>query len=92
MQVMTVAVGVSTSLRQAMLACALNGVGLALVIPSVQSVVADCHPPEQRGRAFGLMSLTSSLGAWAGGQRGGGRTVPGKCLLPTGSPPPRLRG
>lgn len=59
---MTVAVGVSTSLRQAMVACAFNGMGLALVIPSVQSVVADCHPAEQRGRAFGLMSLTSSLG------------------------------
>ncbi|KAL6771840.1 hypothetical protein ACKKBG_A28005 [Auxenochlorella protothecoides x Auxenochlorella symbiontica] len=64
--VMTVAVGVSTSLRQAMVACAFNGMGLALVIPSVQSVVADCHPAEQRGRAFGLMSLTSSLGGMVG--------------------------
>lgn len=63
---MTAAVGMSTSLHQAMIACALNGVGLALVIPSVQSVVADSCPPEKRGRAFGAMSLTSSVGALLG--------------------------
>ena len=77
---MTAAVGLSTNLHQAMVACALNGVGLALVIPSVQSVVADSCPPEKRGRAFGTMSLTSSLGALLGAflaTNAGSRTVYG---------------
>jgi MFS family permease len=43
-----------------------NGVGLALVIPAVSSMIADYHPPETRGRAFGMMSLTASLGGMAG--------------------------
>lgn len=63
---MTIALGLATGLQQAMLASAVNGVGLALVIPSVQSVVADCTTPDQRGRAFGTMGLTSSLGGMAG--------------------------
>ena len=45
---------------------AVNGVGLALVIPAVSSMIADYHPPETRGRAFGMMSLTASLGGMAG--------------------------
>lgn len=47
---------------QAMVSCAFNGLGLALVIPCVQSLVADYHPSEARGQAFGLMGLTSSFG------------------------------
>ena len=39
-----------------------NGVGLALVIPCVQSLTADYNPPESRGRAFGIMFFTSALG------------------------------
>ena len=49
-------------LVQAMVSCAFNGLGLALVIPCVQSLVADYHPSEARGQAFGLMGLTSSFG------------------------------
>lgn len=41
---------------------AFNGVGLALVIPCVASLIADYHPPETRGQAFGLMAFTSGLG------------------------------
>jgi hypothetical protein len=47
---------------QAMLYSAANGVGLALVIPCVQSLTADYNPPEMRGRAFGVMFFTSALG------------------------------
>lgn len=50
-----------------MLFCAANGIGLALVIPCVQSVVADHYGEEARGGAFGAMSFTSSLGGLAGG-------------------------
>lgn len=64
--VMTSLMGLSTSLGQAMLSCAVNGLGLALVIPCVSSMIADYHPPETRGNAFGMMSLTASLGGMAG--------------------------
>ncbi|KAK9866373.1 hypothetical protein WJX84_011358 [Apatococcus fuscideae] len=65
--IMTAAIGFSQSLSQAMVSCAFNGLGLALVIPCVQSLVADYHPSEARGQAFGLMGLTSSFGGLVGG-------------------------
>ena len=43
-----------------MVSCAINGLGLALVIPCVQSLVADYHPSESRGKAFGFMFFTAS--------------------------------
>lgn len=49
-------------LLQAMIWCGINGIGLALVIPCVQSLIADYHPPETRGQAFGIMFFTSGLG------------------------------
>lgn len=39
-----------------------NGLGLALVIPCVQSLIADYYPPDSRGKAFGAMGLTASIG------------------------------
>ncbi len=45
-----------------MVSCAINGLGLALVIPCVQSLVADYHPSESRGKAFGFMFFTASCG------------------------------
>jgi MFS family permease len=47
---------------QAMVASGVNGLGLALVIPCLQSLTADFHPPESRGKAFGWMFCVSSLG------------------------------
>ena len=47
---------------QAALWSAFNGVGLALVIPSIQSLTADYHPAEHRGSAFGTLFLVSSMG------------------------------
>ena len=63
---MTSAIGLSTSLPQAMLACAVNGLGLALVIPTLSSLVADSTAVGIRGRAFGAMGLIASLGGMAG--------------------------
>ena len=48
-----------------MIWCGINGIGLALVIPCVQSLIADYYSPETRGQAFGLMFFTSGLGALA---------------------------
>jgi hypothetical protein len=46
-----------------MFASGVNGLGLALVIPCLQSLTADFHPAESRGKAFGWMFCVSSLGA-----------------------------
>ena len=40
--------------------------GLSLLIPAAQSVTADYHEEERRGRAFGLLYLTGTLGALTG--------------------------
>ena len=52
------------------LACAgINGIGLSMVIPSGQSMVADYYPEERRGAAFGALYLTGALGAMLGAHR-----------------------
>jgi MFS family permease len=43
--------------------CALNGVGLALVLPCVQSVIAEIYMAKSRGKAFGLIFTISAAGA-----------------------------
>ena len=50
-----------------MFCAAVNGLGLSLVIPCSQSVIADLYSPTFRGRAFGLMQLVSAAGAVGGG-------------------------
>lgn len=45
-----------------MIWCGVNGIGLALVIPCVQSLTADYNPADLRGRAFGIMSFTAAMG------------------------------
>ena len=50
-----------------MVYAACNGVGLALVIPCSQSLIADFYTSEVRGRAFGLMQLIGALGVMLGG-------------------------
>ena len=50
-----------------MFCAAVNGLGLSLVIPCSQSVIADLYSPTFRGRAFGLMQLVSASGAVGGG-------------------------
>lgn len=56
----------STTLVQACSFTTMNGLGLALVIPCAQSLMADYFPAEQRGRAFGAMQLTMSFGSMVG--------------------------
>ena len=40
---------------QAMLYSGMNGIGLALVVPCVQSLIADYPPADKRGAAFGVL-------------------------------------
>lgn len=46
---------------------ALNGIGLAVVAPAIQSLVADSTDDNNRGQAFGWLQLTSNLGSVIGG-------------------------
>lgn len=43
-----------------------NGLGLALVLPNAQSLIADLFASTHRGRAFGMLYLTGALGGMAG--------------------------
>ncbi|CAL8468475.1 g8015 [Coccomyxa elongata] len=64
---MTLGFSLSRNLIMAICFWAINGLGLALVIPNVQSVTADFYEEEHRGRAFGTLHLTSAAGAAFGG-------------------------
>ncbi|KAI5079251.1 hypothetical protein GOP47_0004730 [Adiantum capillus-veneris] len=55
-------VGVSSTFVEVAVSRALNGVGLAMVIPAIQSLVADVAHPEKRGLAFGWLHFTGNLG------------------------------
>ena len=55
-----------------MLVWAFNGVGLALIIPNTQSLVADYYTATQRGEAFGKLYLTGAQGHSTTGKGGGG--------------------
>lgn len=45
----------------------LNGIGLAIVIPAIQSLVADSTDESNCGLAFGWLQLTGNLGSIIGG-------------------------
>ena len=45
----------------------LNGIGLAIVTPAIQSLVADSTDDTNRGTAFGWLQLTGNFGSIIGG-------------------------
>ena len=47
---------------QAMIYSGMNGIGLALVVPCVQSLIADYTLAERRGAAFGVLYFTGAIG------------------------------
>lgn len=61
--VATLAMGAMKNVGQAVGLAVLNGVGLSLIVPSVQSLIADMYAPHQRGRAFEALYTISSLGS-----------------------------
>ncbi|XP_051139518.1 uncharacterized protein LOC127257185 isoform X5 [Andrographis paniculata] len=63
----TFLVAFSSSFFQVAVSRALNGIGLAIVAPAIQSLVADSTDDGNRGMAFGWLQLTSNLGAIIGG-------------------------
>lgn len=63
----TAAVGVSQSFMQIAFWRALNGFGLAIVIPALQSFIADSYKDNVRGAGFGFLALIGSFGGIGGG-------------------------
>lgn len=56
-----------SSVKQVAISRGLNGIGLALVAPAIQSLVADSTNDSNRGMAFGWLQLTGNLGSIIGG-------------------------
>ncbi|CAI5494182.1 unnamed protein product [Closterium sp. Naga37s-1] len=58
----TLAVGLATSYSQVAWLRGINGIGLALVFPPIQSLVADLASPTNRGMAFGWLQFMTYFG------------------------------
>jgi MFS family permease len=56
---------IAVSFTQCTLSRAMNGVGLAIVIPALQSFIADSYLEEGRGVGFGLLNLVGAIGGIA---------------------------
>lgn len=54
-------------IKQVAVSRGLNGIGLAIVTPAIQSLVADSTDDSNRGMAFGWLQLTGNLGSIIGG-------------------------
>ncbi|KAJ8771637.1 hypothetical protein K2173_026814 [Erythroxylum novogranatense] len=63
----TFLVAFSSTFFQVAVSRALNGIGLAIVAPAIQSLVADLTDEHNRGTAFGWLQLTANLGSVVGG-------------------------
>ncbi|XP_043721415.1 uncharacterized protein LOC122668913 [Telopea speciosissima] len=58
----TFLVGFSSTFFQVAVSRAFNGIGLAIVTPAIQSLVADSTDDSNRGIAFGWLQLTGNIG------------------------------
>lgn len=63
----TAAVGVSKYFFQVAFWRAINGFGLAIVIPALQSFIADSYTDSVRGTGFGFLNLVGTVGGIGGG-------------------------
>ncbi|KAK6923749.1 Major facilitator superfamily [Dillenia turbinata] len=62
----TFLVAFSSTFSQIAISRALNGIGLAIVTPAIQSLVADSTDDSGRGTAFGWLQLTANIGSIIG--------------------------
>ncbi|KAH8502807.1 hypothetical protein H0E87_014195 [Populus deltoides] len=63
----TFLVAISSTFLEVAVSRGLNGIGLAIVTPAIQSLVADSTDESNRGMAFGWLQLTGNLGSIIGG-------------------------
>ncbi|KAL6780780.1 hypothetical protein ACKKBF_B11780 [Auxenochlorella protothecoides x Auxenochlorella symbiontica] len=64
--VMSIAFAFTTNVKQGIAVWAWNGLGLGLLIPNAQSLIADYFSELSRGKAFGALYLTGALGGTLG--------------------------
>ncbi|KAK9040255.1 hypothetical protein V6N11_015429 [Hibiscus sabdariffa] len=62
----TFLVAIFTTFLQVAVSRGLNGIGLAIAIPALKSLVADSTDDSNRGMAFGWLNLTGNIGAILG--------------------------
>ena len=58
----TILVAFSVSFMDMLIYRAMTGIGLAVIIPTAQSLIADYFTPSRRGKAFGWLGLTGVIG------------------------------
>ncbi|KAL8478963.1 hypothetical protein ACS0TY_030741 [Phlomoides rotata] len=63
----TFLVAISSTFAEVAISRGLNGIGLAIVTPAIQSLVADSTDDTNRGTAFGWLQLTGNFGSIIGG-------------------------
>ncbi|KAK4353098.1 hypothetical protein RND71_028616 [Anisodus tanguticus] len=63
----TFLVAISSTFTEVAISRGLNGIGLAIVTPAIQSLVADSTDESNRGTAFGWLALTANFGSILGG-------------------------
>ncbi|EIE26753.1 MFS general substrate transporter [Coccomyxa subellipsoidea C-169] len=63
---MSIGFGFAHRFQEATIWAALSGVGLALVLPCVQAIIAELYTAFERGRAFGFLFTVSALGGVIG--------------------------
>lgn len=63
----TFLVAISSTFVEVAISRGLNGIGLAIVTPAIQSLVADSTDDSNRGTAFGWLQLTGNFGSIIGG-------------------------
>ncbi|KAH0676497.1 hypothetical protein KY285_024298 [Solanum tuberosum] len=63
----TFLVAISANFTEIAISRGLNGIGLAIVTPAIQSLVADSTNDSNRGTAFGWLQLTTNFGSTLGG-------------------------
>ncbi|KAL6598533.1 hypothetical protein ACP70R_046232 [Stipagrostis hirtigluma subsp. patula] len=66
----TLLVALSGNFLQMAISRGLNGIGLALVLPAISSLVADYTDDHTRGAAFGCLQMTRNLGSILGASFG----------------------
>jgi MFS family permease len=62
----TILVAFSVSFIDMLIYRAITGIGLAVIVPTAQSLIADYFSPSKRGTAFGWLGLTGVIGSIIG--------------------------
>src|SRR5271157_372632 len=63
---LTIMMALSMSFIDMLVYRALTGIGLAVIVPTANSLIADYYPATQRGKAYGILNLTGVFGMLIG--------------------------